>query len=104
MLFRSRCGGCDWLHLSPAGQRAGKAELVDDSLVRVGRFLKDDVARFRRPLVSPPGPEPRRRARFVVDDDGRLSFSARGSHRRIAIDACPALDPRSSTLDDAPSL
>lgn len=93
-----RCGGCDWLHLSTAGQEAGKVELVDDALTRVGRFTSADLARFRRPLVSPPGPEPRRRARFVVDDNGRLSFSARGSHQRIAIAACPALDPRLSLL------
>lgn len=94
----ARCGGCDWLHLSRAAQTTGKAQIVDDSLVRVGRFAKDDVAGFRRALVVAPDDAPRRRARFVVDRDGRLSFSQRDSHDRVVIDACPALDPRISAL------
>ncbi len=93
-----RCGGCDWLHLSRAAQSAGKERIVDDTLVRIARFTADEVRAFRRPLLVPPAGEKRRRARFVVDGTGRLSFSRRNSNERVAIPACPALDPRLSDL------
>lgn len=93
-----RCGGCDWLHLSRAAQTAGKEQIVDDALVRVGRFAAADVARFRRPLLVPPPGEKRRRARFVVDGAGRLTLSRRDSNERVVIPACPAVDPRISAL------
>lgn len=93
-----KCGGCDWLHLSRAAQTAGKEQIVDDALVRTGKFSVDEVQKFRRPLLVPPPGEKRRRARFVVDDDGRLTFSARASHDRVVVDACPAVDDRIAAL------
>ncbi len=101
------CGGCDWLHLTRAAQTRCKEELVVDALVRVGRFSPTEVTAFVRPLLAPPAPADgaRRRARFVVDDAGRLAFFARRSHGRLAIAACPALDARlSATLSLLPPL
>lgn len=93
-----KCGGCDWLHLSRAAQTAGKEAIVDDALVRVGKFSVDEVKRFRRPLLVPPDGEKRRRARFVADHNGRLTFSAKRSHDRVVVDACPAVDDRIAAL------
>jgi 23S rRNA (uracil1939-C5)-methyltransferase len=115
-----RCGGCDWLHLSRAAQTRGKEQIVDDALLRVARLPAAVVARVRRPLLVPPvgnGGDnggnvddiadvgARRRARFVVDDAGRLTFSARHSHARVAVDDCPALAaPLRAFLAAAPRL
>ncbi|MDP2339558.1 MAG: hypothetical protein Q8O67_01260 [Deltaproteobacteria bacterium] len=103
----SLCGGCDWLHLSRDAQTRWKHATVIDALRRIGRFADDDVTRFLRPLLVPPSAESaaRRRARFVVDAGGRLSLSARRSHERVAIPACPALDARlSATVSLMPRL
>ena len=104
-----RCGGCDWLHLSRAAQTRCKQELVTDALQRVGRFAAADVAAFLRPLLVPPigaaATGARRRARFVVDAAGRLAFHGRRSHQTVAIEGCPAVDPRiSATVSRLPPL
>jgi 23S rRNA (uracil1939-C5)-methyltransferase len=90
------CGGCDWLHLDRAAQTRGKEQLVDDSLVRVGRFAADVVPSVRAPLVVPTDVQgaARRRVRWAVNDDGRVGFFARGLHEVVVVDACPALDAR----------
>jgi len=91
-----RCGGCDWLHLDRAAQTAGKEQLVDDALTRIGRFDPAVVAAARAPLVVPASPAgaARRRVRLAVDGAGRAGFFARGSHDVVVVDSCPALDAR----------
>jgi 23S rRNA (uracil1939-C5)-methyltransferase len=91
-----RCGGCDWLHLDRAAQTAGKEQIVDDALVRIGRLDPVLVAAVRAPLVVPADSADgaRRRVRLAVDNEGRTGFFARGSHDIVAVDACPALDAR----------
>ena len=46
---RAGCGGCDWMHLAPAGQLDAKTEIVRESLRRVGRLdpeVVDDLVHY----------------------------------------------------------
>ncbi|HEY1101323.1 MAG TPA: RsmD family RNA methyltransferase [Myxococcota bacterium] len=96
-----RCGGCDWLHLSPTAQAAGKHAVASDALRRIARFADAEVARFLRPLVSSTTASPalpasitgRRRTRVVVGRDGGASYSAASSHDRVDVTTCAALHP-----------
>jgi 23S rRNA (uracil1939-C5)-methyltransferase len=95
-----RCGGCDLLDLAPLAHATVKEQMLDDALLRMGKLDAETLARARRPIDAP-GPHDdarRRRARFVVDSSGALTFSERGAHERVRIDSCRALHP---TLDAA---
>lgn len=87
------CGGCDWQHVDLARQRAMKAEIIREQLVRVGKFDADD------PLLTALTVEPcgddvdgfgyRTRMDFVADARGRLGLRAARSHNVIALNGCP---------------
>ncbi len=62
--YADRCGGCHWLALDPAAQRAARAELVRDALVRIGGFdlpgplpvvAAEAAPGGRADLAGPPG-------------------------------------------------
>src|SRR5919107_2176221 len=80
-----RCGGCDWQHVSHAGQLALKAAVVREQLSR--------LAGLDLPVVVealPGGPlRWRSRARFAVDRTGAPGLRRHRSHDVVALDDCP---------------
>jgi len=83
------CGGCDWQHATPAGQRALKAAVVAEQLRRLAHLeMEVEVEEL------PGGPlHWRTRTRLAVGDDGRPGFRAHRSHRIVAVDDCPIAAP-----------
>ena len=82
--FRDACGGCDLDVLTPAAQRAAKAELVRHAL------------RLEAPPPILPSPHPRGyRARIKLHlDGGQLGYRRAGSHDLVPIDTCGIAHPR----------
>ncbi len=86
-----RCGGCDWQHVSWAGQRRLKADVVREQLTRLGGLDAAD------PLLAglvveelPGGPlRWRSRARFAVDRSGTAGLRRHRSHDLVVLDDCP---------------
>jgi 23S rRNA (uracil1939-C5)-methyltransferase len=87
----ARCGGCDWLELSEAAQRAAKLEIVLSALEHLGRLKRDSFA-VRPLLIAPTEFGYRRRAvlHFLKED---LAYFGRRSHDRVPVDECGALVP-----------
>jgi len=80
-----RCGGCDWQHVSHAGQLELKAAVVREQLSRLAGL---DVPVTVEAL--PGGPlRWRSRARFAVDRAGDPGLRRHRSHDVIALDDCP---------------
>lgn len=83
------CGGCDFQHVTPAGQRALKAAVVAEQLSRLAGLDREVEV---RPLAGPPGQPDglgwRRRIRFAVDREGRLALHRHRSADTVAVDRC----------------
>ncbi|MGY1839797.1 MULTISPECIES: class I SAM-dependent RNA methyltransferase [unclassified Modestobacter] len=80
-----RCGGCDWQHVSHAGQLRLKSDVVAEQLSRLAGL---DVAVTVEPL--PGGPlRWRSRARFAVDRTGSPGLRRHRSHDVVPLDDCP---------------
>ena len=80
------CGGCDFQHVTPVGQRALKAAVVAEQLSRLAGIDREVEV---RPLPGrPDGLGWRRRIRFAVDRDGRLALHPHRSSDTVAIDRC----------------
>lgn len=79
------CGGCDWQHVSPSGQRELKSEVVREQLWRLaGLDLPVRVEEL------PGGPlRWRTRMEFVTDDDGNAGLRVHRGHRVVPLDDCP---------------
>jgi len=83
------CGGCTWQHVSAAGQRRLKAEIVTDALRRIAK------------LPEPPAPEPaplsgpalRTTARLAVSPAGRAGHRPHAGTGAVETDACLAAHP-----------
>lgn len=88
--FAEGCGGCQWPHVTMAAQQAAKHEIVRNAL----RHVVENVD----PLVVPtPAWRWRRRARLHWGrrPEGTpvvIGYTARRSHRLLAIGACPQLE------------
>jgi tRNA/tmRNA/rRNA uracil-C5-methylase (TrmA/RlmC/RlmD family) len=80
-----RCGGCDWQHVSHAGQLALKAAVVREQLSRLaGLDVPVEVE------ALPGGPlRWRSRARFAVDRSGRPGLRRHRSHDVLPLADCP---------------
>lgn len=84
------CGGCDFQHLTGAGQRAWKATMVADHLRRLAGVTWDgDVT-----AVGATGEGTRTRLRLGVDEEGRLGLRGHRSNRLQLIDNCWLSDAR----------
>lgn len=95
---RAGCGGCDWMHLAPAGQLDAKAEIVRESLRRVGRLdpaVVDDLVRAGG-SVSPFGY--RTTIRVVGGPAGAVGYREQGSERVVPASSCPVADSTLSRL------
>ncbi|MFC0625389.1 class I SAM-dependent RNA methyltransferase [Kribbella deserti] len=84
------CGGCDFQHVDLDYQRVLKAEVVRDSLRRIGGIERDVV-------MEAPGGDGlgwRTRMRYAVVD-GRPGMYAHRSHELVQIDRCRIAHPGS---------
>jgi tRNA/tmRNA/rRNA uracil-C5-methylase (TrmA/RlmC/RlmD family) len=77
------CGGCDWQHVSPPGQRDLKARVVEQQLRR--------IAGIERAVVVEQLPGDlgwRTRVRFAVGPDGRAGLHRHRSHDIVPVTDC----------------
>ncbi len=94
-----RCGGCSWLHLEEAEQRKQKEEIVLGSLEHVAGLERESLE--RSPIVSASAALGVRRRATLHPQDGKLGFFGRRSHEHVAVERCPALTPRLTSLPGA---
>ncbi|MGI8574743.1 MAG: class I SAM-dependent RNA methyltransferase [Egibacteraceae bacterium] len=87
-----QCGGCRLQHVAVDRQAAMLARVVTEQLERIGHLKDPPVTETVRPH-GPDGLAYRNRARFAVDEDGRLAFRRFASHDLIGIDHCRLLTP-----------
>ncbi len=96
--YFSRCGGCQYQHLSPDAQLGIKTEILRETLRRLGQVKWDD------PITTHSGPawNYRNQAQLKIGklQDGALAlgFFEAESNRLVSIDACPILSPRLNAL------
>lgn len=81
------CGGCDWQHITPAGQRRLKAEIVADALRRQARV---DVPIELGPELAATGYRTTIRG---VATDGRFGLRHRRSHDVVTVGPCLVAHP-----------
>ena len=81
------CGGCDWQHVTPEGQRRLKADVVADALRRQARV---DVVVGLGPELSAAGYRTTLRGVAV---DGRFGFRHRRSHDVVPVGPCLVAHP-----------
>ncbi len=93
------CGGCDLQHAALPAQRALKAQVVTEQLVRLGGVDPEQLLGVPvqvRALPEPgraPGEETglgwRTRVRYAVDAHGRTGFHRHRSHSVVPVERCP---------------
>jgi 23S rRNA (uracil1939-C5)-methyltransferase len=84
--FLRGCGGCQWLHVSRAGQLEAKQALVAGALRKLDGLVIE-------PIADPaPALGWRRRARFH-SANGKLGLFAHGTHDVVPLSRCPQLEP-----------
>jgi len=94
------CGGCQWQHLTAAGQLAWKAEMLRELFVRIAKLPDAPVAPPVAPL-SPLGYRGRAQFKVAPAQPGtrvRLGFHQRESHRVVEMGSCPLLHPALNSL------
>jgi 23S rRNA (uracil1939-C5)-methyltransferase len=89
--YTESCGGCDWMMLSSAAQRAAKQALVREALARTGRIheIPGDV----QWVDSPKAFEYRTRIRLQVSSSGRVGFFSAASHDLVEVPSCAVAAP-----------
>jgi len=96
--YFGRCGGCQYQHLAHPTQVAAKAEILRETLRRLGKVKWDEAI----PAHSGPAWNYRNQAQLKVgkplDSAPTLGFFEAESNRLISIDACPILSPRLNAL------
>src|SRR6201999_1430735 len=96
------CGGCDWQHASLPTQRALKAAVVEQQLLRIAhieRVVTVEVLPGDRPADPDPGLGWRTRVTFAVRPDGLAGLRAHRSHHVVEIDDCLIAHPRIRDLN-----
>ncbi|MDQ1395961.1 MAG: hypothetical protein QOG64_1220 [Acidimicrobiaceae bacterium] len=84
------CGGCQWQHISPDGQRRLKIEIVRDALRRLAHIPDPTVA---PEAVAVADHGYRTTLRLAVDGVGRPSYRRRHAHDLVPVDACLIAHP-----------
>jgi tRNA/tmRNA/rRNA uracil-C5-methylase (TrmA/RlmC/RlmD family) len=99
------CGGCDFQHVALPAQRALKAEVVREQLVRLGRLDPDHPLVAGLEVEAVPGDEDglrwRTRVRFATAPDGRRGMRKHRSHDVVPVDDCLIARP-DARRPDAP--
>lgn len=89
-------GGAELGHLSLAGQREWKAQVLRETLQRIGKIDPGPV-----PVVAPPGDDGlgrRTRVELVADGEGRPAMYRHRSHELVAVTQMPLGDERFAPL------
>jgi len=85
-----KCGGCDWQHADHATQRALKADVLREQLLRLGGLEENELpVDLAVEQVSGGTLRWRTRAGFAVDRRGRIGMHPHRSHRVLPIADCP---------------
>ena len=92
----SKCGGCDWQHVTMTGQLQLKTAVLREALTRTGGLSVDEVDELN-PVVEPIdgadnselGLGWRTRVRYAVSDGGTVGMRRARSHDVIEVEACP---------------
>ncbi|MDN5363553.1 MAG: rRNA (uracil1939-C5)-methyltransferase [Eubacteriales bacterium] len=91
--YFGRCGGCQLQHMSYEAQLAMKERIVRDALERIGRFSAPAV----KPVLGMDEPSGyRNKVHYQVGGEKgnlALGFYEEESHRLVALDHCPLVDP-----------
>ena len=82
------CGGCSWLHLTPAAQREARLAIARDALTRIGGFESLPELEW---LPSPLELGYRARARVSIAQ-AAIGFHMRRSNRVVDVEHCAVLD------------
>jgi len=92
------CGGCGWMHLEPTAQLRAKADIVRESLRRVGRLDESHIAQIVAVggAVDPFGY--RTTIRVVGGPDGTLGYREERSAQMVPINSCPIAESSLSRL------
>lgn len=84
------CGGCDWQHVSLEGQRALKATVIREGLVRLGGEPPERWSDLQ--VEAMPNDDDglgwRTRMRFAVTRAGRAGLRRYRSHEIVPVDSC----------------
>lgn len=91
------CGGCQWQHVTPAGQRSLKAAMIAESLRRIGRVADPTLD----PTVDLAPWQWRTTIRAGVED-GRAALRRARSHQLVPIGGCLIAHPLLAPLLDGP--
>jgi len=85
-----KCGGCDWQHADHQAQRALKADVLREQLLRLGGLDESELP-VDLAVEDVPGGTLRWRTRagFAVDRRGRIGMHPHRSHRVLPIADCP---------------
>jgi 23S rRNA (uracil1939-C5)-methyltransferase len=87
---QARCGGCDWMHLSPEAQSDWHAALVRAGLPAQWRATPIAVHRDE----SPPAPRVRARVHVRAESNrARVGMFETRTHDPVEVDLCAVLDP-----------
>ena len=91
-----RCGGCDWMQLSPSAQVLRKEHLVLGALARLGRI---QPGTFSLIATAGTGTDTGTRRRAVLHKASNgLGYFGRRSHAVVPVGVCPALVPALAAL------
>lgn len=81
------CGGCDWQHIAPGGQRRLKADIVQDALRRQAHI---EIEVGLGPDLPATGYRTTARGAAL---DGQFGFRHRGSHELVPVSPCLVAHP-----------
>lgn len=89
--YYSKCGGCNWQHLSYTEQLNQKRLLVAEALRKFSGFSHTEV---KNPMASPLEWRYRNRIQLHYRPPSELGFNSRNSHQLVPIDDCLIADTK----------
>ncbi|MCF7953792.1 MAG: TRAM domain-containing protein [Spirochaetales bacterium] len=89
------CGGCDFQHVSFAGQRIMKQQIMKDAMERIfsKKWLYADTPAEEIPFYQGNAWNYRRRVRIHLEKGKGLGFLERNSTRLVTVKDCPVAHP-----------
>jgi len=92
-----KCGGCDYLHMSYGKELLEKKSVVEDALIRIGKFPKESIPEID--TISDNRFHYRSHATAKISSEGLAGFFAKDSHNIIPFppQGCLLLDRKLSS-------